>query len=161
MTEETKPVTRIRRPVLAQPKLDEPRDQDEVARDQAAADETAAIIEAEEAKAAARAVHNERPPVGAVREEVRREGHAMPITPGFVARDGDVLCVSYAEVTLPLPKQYSSMKFGGQSYTRTLREGDDVEQQATLIGEWLARTTEALGVAKYRRLVAEFLGKVK
>lgn len=158
VTDETRPVTRIRRPVMAQPKAPEKTPESSDERDDEAASEREAIqAEAREAEAAARAVRKEVPPAGAVREEIRREGHALPLSAGFEARAGDVLVVSYQEVTLPLPKAYSMMKFGGLIYTRQLREGDDVAAEAATISKWLTKTAETEGVAKYRRLVAEFV----
>lgn len=174
MNDQTKPVMRVRRPNLSSPKPTddategapteaEQRAQgaytDEMSEEFTAAQ--AAIAEEVETAKRAREARAEVPPMGAVREEVRREGHASPIPPGFVPRDGDVLVVTYPEVTLPLPKAYSMMKFGGLIYTRTLRDGDDVQAEATTISAWITRVAEAEGVAKYRRLVAEFIGKGK
>lgn len=118
--------------------------------------------QAEAAAEAAREARQEVPPMGgAARQEVRSEGHAGPIPAGFEPRDGDVLVITYPEVTLPLPKAYSMMKFGGFIYTRQLREGDDVQEMATTISAWITRVAEREGSAKYRRLVAEFVGKGK
>jgi hypothetical protein len=98
-------------------------------------------------------------PVGGTIESVVRDGAAAPmaIVPGFEPRDGDTLVISYPEVTLPLPKQYSMMKFGGAIYTRKLQAGDDLALIAGQITKWLARTIEADAGAKYRRLAGEFV----
>lgn len=165
MSDPTQPVKRVRRPALSAPKPvePEPRDADDAAEreaiqeearaaEAAAANEAQAIIDAEESRA-------EQPPGGPVRSEIRREGHASPVPPGFEPRDGDVLVVTYPEVTLPLPKQYSMMKFGGLIYTRQLRAGDDVDATLEAISSWLRRRAETEGGLKYRRIVAEFIRK--
>jgi hypothetical protein len=149
--------TRVRRPTLTQPKPDAAPPLDDDAAERAAIQEEAAAGASEARAAEAR---REAPTAAPTREEIRREGHAVPLTPGFEARDGDVLVVTYPEVTLPLPKQYSMMKFGGAIYTRQLRAGDDVDGTARSISAWLSKLCEAEGSAKYRRLVAEFLRKV-
>lgn len=163
MTEPTRPVTRVRRPTLSQPARPEPTpDPDpeaEAEREAIQAEARKAAAEEQAAAERASAGRAEKPPTGATREEIRREGHAVPLTPGFEPRDGDVLVVSYPDVTLPLPKQYAMMRFGGAIYTRQLRAGDDVDATARAISGWLTRTVEADGVAKYRRLVAEFVRK--
>lgn len=158
---DTTPVRRVRRPTLSEPKTPPPVDEEEEVLREAEAEREAIQAEAraEEAEARAQESRAEVPPTGAVRSEIRREGHAGPIPPGFEPRDGDVLVVTYPEVTLPLPRQYSMMKFGGAIYTRTLRAGDDVDQTLTAITGWLSRRAESEGVAKYRRLVAEFVRK--
>ena len=60
----------------------------------------------------------------------------------FEPRDGDVLVVSYGEVTVPLPKPYSNVKVGGNSYRRQLREGDNVVEQFEKIANYLKGVTE-------------------
>lgn len=60
----------------------------------------------------------------------------------FEPRDGDVLVVSYGEVTVPLPKPYSNVKVGGNSYTRQLREGDNVVQEFERTAKYLKAVTE-------------------
>lgn len=164
MSDPTQPVRRVRRPQLSEPRQPEastPEVDPEEAAERAAIQE-----EAREAEAAARVAEEEaaevrdvQPPMGAVRSEIRSEGHAGPVPPGFTPRDGDILVVTYPEVTLPLPKQYSMMKFGGAIYTRQLRAGDDVDATLSAISTWLTRRVEVEGGAKYRRLVAQFLGK--
>lgn len=164
VSDPTTPVRRVRRPTLSSPRPPETPPAEE--QHEPSAEEEREAIQAEaraaEAEHAAWESRAEPPPGGGVRQEIRREGHAQPIPPGFVPRDGDVLVLSYPEVTLPLPRQFSMMKFGGLIYTRQLRAGDDVEHEARTISAWLERRAETEGVAKYRRLVAEFVkgGKV-
>lgn len=173
MPDETRPVTRVRRPTLSvpTPPTPDPRDAEhhaaeaaEAARDaelaaavgEELADAEAAVATAEVVADASRA---EAPPLPAARAEVRRDTSTEPLTPGFVPRAGDVLVVSYPEVTLPLPKQYAMMRFGGWIYTHQLEAGDDVDTRARAIAAWLTQRAEAEGSVKYRRLVAEFLRK--
>lgn len=166
MSDPTRPVTRVRRPVLNQPAAPKP-DSDPDPHDAAEMEAERAAIQAEsreaeqaaaQAAVAQREARAEPPPLpGAVRSEIRREGHAGPIPAGFEAREGDVLVLTYSEVTLPLPKQYAMMKFGGAIYTRKLCAGDDVEKERVAISAWLTRVVEADGVAKYRRMVSDFL----
>lgn len=152
----TRPVTRVRRPTMAQPAapVSEDAAEAEAIQEEARAEEAAAKAAEDRHR---QDITTSTPPTGAVRQEIRREGHAVPVAPGFEPRDGDVLVVTYPEVTLPLPKQYAMMKFGGLIYTRQLRAGDDVTATAEAIGGWLTRTAELSGIAKYRRLVADFL----
>lgn len=165
MSDPTKPVRRIRRPAVSsprQPAHQPSEDADAVAEREAIQAEAREAEEAARTAAAAAAeVRSAAPPSGAVRSEIRREGRAVaePIPAGFEPRDGDVLVVSYPEVTLPLPRQYSTMKFGGAIYSRQLRAGDNVDETLNAIGGWLSRRVEAEGAAKYRRLVAQFLKK--
>lgn len=76
----------------------------------------------------------------------------------FEARDGDVLVVSYPEVTLPLPQKYATVKIGGWIYTRKLAAGDDLREQATKIYEFLSNHAKRYGVAKVREFATEFRG---
>lgn len=61
--------------------------------------------------------------------------------PDFEAREGDVLVVSYPEVTIPL-RQYANAKVGGLIYTRKLREAESVDEQFDKIYKYLARRAE-------------------
>lgn len=81
----------------------------------------------------------------------------LPLPEGFSARDGDSLVISYPEVTLPLPRKFAMMKFGGLIYTRKLNEGEDVAEQYEVISKWLFAVGERDGVAKYRKLLKEFI----
>lgn len=159
MTDQTQPVRRVKRPELSKPATPAPNDVDaeEAAAIQAEArrEEAAARAQAEEARAKVDELRKD-PPKGAARAHVERDGKASPIGT-FIARDGDVLVCSYPEVTLPLPKQYAMVKFGGLIFTRKLVEGDDVEEQARTIMAWLAAHAEAAGTAKYRRIYADFI----
>ena len=60
---------------------------------------------------------------------------------GFEAREGDILVVSYPEVTVPVV-QYSAVKVGGLIYTRRLQKGDDPNEQHDRIYAWLKRKAE-------------------
>lgn len=60
---------------------------------------------------------------------------------GFEAREGDVLVVSYPEVTVPVV-QYSAVKVGGLIYTRRIQKGDDPNEQYEKIYAWLKRKAE-------------------
>jgi hypothetical protein len=56
----------------------------------------------------------------------------------FEPRDGDILVVSYPEVTAPIGGiSYSSIKLGGFIYTRKLVVGDNVNEQFTKIYKFL------------------------
>lgn len=163
MQDPTRPVTRVRRPTLSAPTPApsapaEPTLQEQADADQAAYyDEEQKRIARDVELAASAGEELEDVPVAAppARSEIRREGHARPLTPGFVPRAGDVLVVKYGEVTLPLPKQFAMMRFGDYSYTSQLEDGEDVDTRARAISEWLAKRAEADGVAKYARLAAE------
>jgi len=74
----------------------------------------------------------------------------------FQPREGDVLVVSYPEVTLPLPRPYASARVGGYTYTRRLRDGDDVALEALRVYRWLARFAEESGADAYKRWTREF-----
>lgn len=92
-------------------------------------------------------VEPRRPASQPARTHVRRPGAEEPIavpTPdGFEVREGDVLVVAYPEVTLPLRVQYAMVRVGGCSYSRVLRDGDDVNEQFGKISAWLAAQVEA------------------
>lgn len=103
-----------------------------------------------------RAQRPEEPPRVSPRVEVRSGEERRVLAPGFTARDGDVLVVSYPEVTLPLPRKYATMKLGGFIYTRKLAEGDDVGEQARLVLEWLTSLAEVEGAKRYRRMASQF-----
>ena len=76
---------------------------------------------------------------------------------GLVARDGDVLVVSYPEITIPL-KQYSSVKIGGLIYTRRLVDGESVDEQYAKVYAFLKTKAETDGVAKVKTWAAELGG---
>lgn len=82
-------------------------------------------------------------------------------TARFEAREGDILVVSYPEVTVPIA-QYFSVKCGGLIYTRKLVAGEDPEQQYEQIYEFLQRKATADGRAKvkeYRLELARIRGE--
>lgn len=97
------------------------------------------------------------PQSSATSAHVERGEERHEVSPDFVARDGDTLVVTYPEVTLPLPEKFAMMKFGGLIYTRRLRDGDDPQEQLETIDRWLTREAERAGVAKYKRLLRDFL----
>lgn len=99
--------------------------------------------------------HLERPSARA--GEVERVSLA-DIEPDFEVRDGDILVVSYPEVTLPLPAKFSGVKVGGWIYTRKLRDGDNATEQASKIYAWLSRVAERTGAEKVKLWATEFGG---
>lgn len=60
---------------------------------------------------------------------------------GFEARAGDVLVVTYGEIKFPIV-QYSSFAVGGNSYTRSLLPGDDVQTEWNRIYSFLVKQSE-------------------
>lgn len=160
MTDPTRPITRVRRPTLAAPvsPLQEAADLDQAAHHAEThdAEQQGAREEFRRDAEFAASVGEELAdaPPAPVRSEIRREGHAVSVK-GFIPRAGDVLVVAYGEVTLPLPKQFAMVRFGGYTYTHQLEAGDDVDERARAISQWLSQRAEADGVAKYARLAAE------
>ena len=73
----------------------------------------------------------------------------------LAAREGDVIVVSYPEVTVPLRTRYASVKVGGMIYTRRLLEGDDVGEQFDKVYAFLQARAESVGVEKIRLWGAE------
>lgn len=73
---------------------------------------------------------------------VKRGEESWQPPPDFEAREGDLLVVSYPEVTLPLAP-YSTAKIGGLIYTRKLREGESVDEQFGRIYGYLEKRAEA------------------
>lgn len=74
----------------------------------------------------------------------------------FDVREGDVMVISYPEITLPLPKAYSSVKIGGWIYTRRLCAGDNLREQANKIYDFLSAHAKRHGVAKVREFAEQF-----
>lgn len=74
--------------------------------------------------------------------------------PDFTAREGDVLVVSYPEVTIPL-RQYASAKIGGLIYTRRLIEGESVAEQFERVYAFLSARAEADAREKVKRYAME------
>jgi hypothetical protein len=74
------------------------------------------------------------------------------VTPAaFEVREGDVLVVSYPEVTIGLGgNSYSSVKVGGLIYTRKLLEGDDPDEQYRKIYAFLEQRAVRDGREKVR-----------
>lgn len=60
----------------------------------------------------------------------------------FVARDGDLLVVSYPEVKIPIAK-YAIVGVGGLTYTRVLKVGDDPEAEYRKVYSYLERLAQA------------------
>lgn len=77
-----------------------------------------------------------------------------PPMSGLVARDGDVLVVSYPEVTIPI-RQYSNVKVGGLIYTRKLVAGEDVGEQYADVYAFLRDRAEKDAVEKVKLWAAE------
>ena len=75
----------------------------------------------------------------------------------LIARDGDVLTVTYGECTIPI-KQYANVKVGGYTYTRVLRSGDVVEEQHRAIYKFLELQAEAEAVTKVKKWAEEMNG---
>lgn len=86
---------------------------------------------------------------------VKRGEESWQPPPDFEAREGDLLVVSYPEVTLPLAP-YSTAKIGGLIYTRKLREGESVDEQFGRIYSYLERRAES----DARRKLATFKGEI-
>lgn len=76
----------------------------------------------------------------------------------FEARDGDVLVVGYPEVTLPLKIKYATVKIGGWIYTRKLREGDDVAEEARRVHAFLRQHALKYGKIKVEEISRELGG---
>jgi hypothetical protein len=72
----------------------------------------------------------------------------------MIAREGDVLVVSYGEHTIPIA-QYANVKVGGLTYSRKLAEGDDVEAEYTRVYAFLKRRAMLDGQAKVDEAQAE------
>jgi hypothetical protein len=67
----------------------------------------------------------------------------------MIARDGDVLVVSYPEVSIPIGSgSYCAVKIGGLIYTRKLVEGDDVSEQYDAIYTFLQKKARTDGREK-------------
>lgn len=64
------------------------------------------------------------------------------LTADFEARDGDTLVLTYGEVTIPTSVDYFNIRAGGHSYRRTLKEGDNVVEQAVKVREFLRNFSE-------------------
>jgi hypothetical protein len=90
------------------------------------------------------------------RRKVTREGAEVEVGSEFVARDGDTLTVSYPEVKLPLRAKFAIVDVGGVSYTRALRDGDDVGAEYDRIYSFLRQRAERDAVEKVRMWNAEF-----
>lgn len=76
----------------------------------------------------------------------------------FEPRDGDVLVVSYPEVKLPLKIKFAIVDVGGTSYTRTLRAGDNVQEQYSKVYAFLKRNAERDAIEKVKHWDSAFSG---
>ena len=94
-----------------------------------------------------------KPPPGG-RVERPGEPPIYDLPPDFEAREGDVLVVSYPEVTIPL-RQYASAKVGGLIYTRKLREGESVAEQFEKVYAFLTKRAENDAREKVKRYAME------
>lgn len=80
---------------------------------------------------------------------------------GFTPREGDVLVVSYPEVTISLGgNSFSAVKVGGLIYTRKLIDGDDPGEQYRKIYAFLERRALIDGREKVK-LYQEELKRVR
>lgn len=70
------------------------------------------------------------------------------------ARAGDVLVVSFPEITLPIA-QYSNVKLGGLTYSRQLVDGESVSEQYDKIYAFLKNRALQDGQAKVAEAKAE------
>jgi hypothetical protein len=75
------------------------------------------------------------------------------------ARDGDVLVVSYPEVTVPLTTKYASVKIGGLIYTRRLVAGEEVQAEYDSIYRFLKGMAQRDAHEKVRVWTQELAGK--
>ena len=75
----------------------------------------------------------------------------------FDVRDGDVLVVSYPEVTIPIAP-YASVKVGGLIYTRKLVHGDDIGEEYDRIYAFLQSNAEADAAEKVQLWAKEMGG---
>lgn len=106
------------------------------------------------------------PPSGALPASARQEKPVADarvlsfsdIHPGFEPRDGDVLVVSYGEVTIPMPKPYSNVKVGGGIYTRRLLEGDNAVEQYERVYKYLKAVSERTAQDKVETWSKELKG---
>jgi hypothetical protein len=60
----------------------------------------------------------------------------------LIAREGDVIVVSYPEVKLPLKTRYATVAIGGLIYTRRLVAGDVVQDEYEKIYSFLRSMSE-------------------
>lgn len=116
------------------------------------------------------------PPAGAGRverlpesedDEVSPRGDTAPREPevfsladvdDLEARDGDVLVVTYPEVTLPTSTKFLMVKVGGSIYTRRLVKGESVREQFEKVYRFLAAASERTARAKLALYVGEMSG---
>ena len=77
----------------------------------------------------------------------------------LVAREGDVLVVSYPEVKIPLATKYATVTIGGLIYTRRLNAGDVVQVEHDKIFEFLKRNAEREAREKVRLWTEELTAK--
>lgn len=97
-------------------------------------------------------------PAPATNQE-RRELTFDDLPPGFEPRDGDVLHVTYGSVKLPLPNgRVGMIEVAGESYTRTLRAGDNLGETHSKIYSWLKARAERAAHDKVQTWYAQFNG---
>lgn len=77
----------------------------------------------------------------------------------FVAREGDVIVVSYPEVKIPLATKFGNIVVGGLIYTRHLVAGDSVETEHKRIYAFLKRMAERDAREKVQTWTEELAGK--
>lgn len=72
----------------------------------------------------------------------------------LLAREGDVLVVSYPEVKIQVAP-YSTVGVGSNLYTRKLIDGDDVQEQYDRVYNWLKSASEKSAREKVQLWSAE------
>lgn len=77
----------------------------------------------------------------------------------LVAREGDVLVVSYPEIKVPLTTKFASVTVGGLIYTRRMNLGDVVQVEHDKIYAFLKRNAEHQAKEKVREWTEELSGK--
>jgi hypothetical protein len=80
---------------------------------------------------------------------------SMNESAALIARDGDVLVVSYPEVKIPLTTKYGIVGVGGLIYTRKLVEGDVVQDEHDKVYAFLQRMAERDAREKVRAWTQE------
>jgi hypothetical protein len=75
----------------------------------------------------------------------------------LIARQGDVLVVSYPEVKIPVAR-FNIVSVGGLSYSRQMNKGDSVEQEYDRIYAFLRGTAERDARQKVKLWAEELSG---
>ena len=78
------------------------------------------------------------------------------IDAGFEPRDGDRLVVTYSPAKFSLQGTYSSVELDGATFSRSLQEGDDIDETFDAVYSFLARKCKAEARAKLEWFVTQF-----